>query len=74
MGVAEPGDIPTVAMETVSADSPRVHVRLFGSQAFFRLWLTQVVSATGDWLGFLAIAALATRISDRPEAAVGLVM
>ncbi|HEX4903122.1 MAG TPA: MFS transporter [Acidimicrobiales bacterium] len=72
--MAEPGDIPTVAMEAVSADSPRVHVRLFGSQAFFRLWLTQVVSATGDWLGFLAIAALATRISDRPEAAVGLVM
>ena len=51
-----------------------MHVRLFGSSAFFRLWLTQVVSATGDWLGFLAIAALATRISDRPEAAVGLVM
>jgi dTMP kinase len=72
--MAEPGDIPTVAMEAVSGDSPRVQVRLFGSQAFFRLWLTQVVSATGDWLGFLAIAALATRISDRPEAAVGLVM
>ena len=51
-----------------------MHERLFGSAAFFRLWLTQVVSATGDWLGFLAIAALATRISDRPEAAVGLVM
>ncbi len=51
-----------------------MHVRLFGSDAFFRLWGTQVVSATGDWLGFLAIAALATRISERPEAAVGLVM
>jgi MFS family permease len=55
-------------------DDRGAHVRLFGSTAFFRLWLTQVVSATGDWLGFLAIAALATRISDRPEAAVGLVM
>jgi MFS family permease len=72
--MAEPGDIPTVAMEAVGGPPGRVHVRLFGSQAFFRLWLTQVVSATGDWLGFLAIAALATRISDRPEAAVGLVM
>lgn len=72
--MAEPGDIPTVAMEAVGRPPGRVHVRLFGSQAFFRLWLTQVVSATGDWLGFLAIAALATRISDRPEAAVGLVM
>ena len=68
-----PAEVPTLAMEAV-AEPTRAHVRLFGSHAFFRLWLTQVVSATGDWLGFLAIAALATRISDRPEAAVGLVM
>jgi len=68
-------DIPTLAMEALAEPvRARGHVRLFGSPAFFRLWLTQVVSATGDWLGFLAIAALATRISDRPEAAVGLVM
>ena len=56
-------------------DRPGVHVRLFGSTAFFRLWLTQVVSATGDWLGFLAIAALATRLgAGSAEAAVGVVM
>jgi dTMP kinase len=68
-------EVPTLAMQALTErDEARVHVRLFGSTAFFRLWLTQVVSATGDWLGFLAIAALATRISDRPEAAVGLVM
>ena len=67
-------EVPTLAMEALGEREPRGHVRLFGSTAFFRLWLTQVVSATGDWLGFLAIAALATRISDRPEAAVGLVM
>ena len=70
------GELPTLSMPAV--DDPQepaaMHVRLFGSTAFFRLWLTQVVSATGDWLGFLAIAALATRISDRPEAAIGLVM
>lgn len=69
-----PAEVPTLAMEALAEREPRGHVRLFGSTAFFRLWLTQVVSATGDWLGFLAIAALATRISDRPEAAVGLVM
>lgn len=70
------GDLPTLAMPAVGdpQEPTRMHVRLFGSTAFFRLWLTQVVSATGDWLGFLAIAALATRISDRPEAAIGLVM
>lgn len=68
-------DVPTQTMGTLPEWSrSSTHVRLFGSSAFFRLWLTQVVSATGDWLGFLAIAALATRISDRPEAAVGLVM
>lgn len=70
------GEQPTLSMPAV--DEPQepaaMHVRMFGSTAFFRLWLTQVVSATGDWLGFLAIAALATRISDRPEAAIGLVM
>jgi dTMP kinase len=48
---------------------------MFGSIEFFRLWLTQVVSATGDWLGFLAIAALATRVgAGSAEAAVGVVM
>ena len=67
-------EVPTLAMEAITEREGHARVRLFGSTAFFRLWLTQVVSATGDWLGFLAIAALATRISDRPEAAVGLVM
>ena len=59
---------------TGEGDRPGLHVRMFGSQQFFQLWLTQVASATGDWLGFLAIAALAARISERQEAAIGLVM
>ncbi len=70
-------DAPTVAMPAVrpEQEATAMHVRLFGSTAFFRLWLTQVVSATGDWLGFLAIAALATRVgAGSPEAAVGVVM
>lgn len=69
-------DEVTLSLPEVEDDQEpaALHVRLFGSTAFFRLWLTQVVSATGDWLGFLAIAALASRISDRPEAAVSLVM
>lgn len=56
-------------------DKPGFHVRMFGSTQFFRLWLTQVASATGDWLGFLAIAALAANIGGgSPEAAIGVVM
>ena len=73
----DPGsDAPTEPTPLVGdeGDRPGWHVRMFGSTQFFRLWLTQVVSATGDWLGFLAIAALATRIGSRPEAAVGVVM
>jgi MFS family permease len=55
------------------ASSPWLE-RVFGSVAFFRLWIVQVVSATGDWLGFFAIVAAATRVSGQPEAAVGLVL
>jgi dTMP kinase len=68
-------DLPTEVVDAVLEEKPGFHVRMFGSIEFFRLWLTQVVSATGDWLGFLAIAALATRIgAGSPEAAVGVVM
>lgn len=69
----QPSD-PMAALSDVAEGRPALHVRLFGSHQFFRLWLAQVVSATGDWLGFLAIAVLATRVSDNPEAAVGLVL
>ena len=54
---------------------PGGHVRVFGSRAYFRLWLAQVVSSLGDWIGFVAIVALAQRIGgSSPEAAIALVM
>ena len=56
-------------------ERPSTVVRLFGSDDFFRLWLAQVVSALGDWIGFLAVIAIATRVGgDSPAAAVSLVM
>lgn len=56
-------------------DRPGWHVRLFGSHEFFRLWLVQVVSSLGDWLGFSAIIILAARIGGGAGAgAVSLVM
>lgn len=59
----------------VANDRPGWHVRLFGSHEFFRLWLVQVVSATGDWLGFSAIILLAARIGGGAGAgAISLVM
>ena len=60
---------------TTTTDRPTLHVRLFGSRMFFRLWLAQVVSSLGDWLGFLAIAILAARVGGRSGSyAVGVVM
>lgn len=48
---------------------------MFGSKEFFRLWIAQVVSATGDWLGFVAIVALAERLSEGSEGtAIALVL
>lgn len=47
-------------------------MRLFGTKDFFRLWLAQVVSALGDWIGFLAILAIADRIGG--AGAIGVVM
>lgn len=54
-------------------DSPST-IRLFNTHAFFRLWLAQVVSSLGDWLGFLAITAIAARVGSSPEAAISLVL
>jgi dTMP kinase len=54
---------------------PGLYVRVFGSEAFFRLWLAQAITSLGDWLGFLAIVVLASRVGGGTGgAAVGVVM
>ncbi|MEY4130298.1 MAG: hypothetical protein RLZZ31_422 [Actinomycetota bacterium] len=70
----DPVDTETL-LHPDGADRPGLHVRLFGSHDFFRLWLVQVVSATGDWLGFSAIILLAQQIGGGAGAgAISLVM
>jgi dTMP kinase len=62
---------------SASAEEPPIPPdswRLFGSSAFFRLWLSQVFSSLGDWIGLLAILALANTVSDSNAAALSLVM
>ena len=49
-------------------------VRWFCSVEYFWLWIAQVVSAFGDWVGLFAITALAANISRQPEAATALVL
>ena len=46
-------------------------MRLFGSHEFFRLWIVQVVSATGDWLGFSAIILLAADLGGSQGVGAG---
>ena len=49
--------------------------KMFGSTEFFWLWIAQVISAFGDWLGLLAIIALSARISEGSEGtAIALVL
>ncbi|MCU1430106.1 MAG: hypothetical protein JWL83_4106 [Actinomycetia bacterium] len=46
---------------------------ILSNRSFLRLWLAQVVSSLGDWIGLIAILALANRIS-KSGTGVGLVM
>ena len=56
-------------------DRPPFTQRMFGTPSFLRLWVAQLVSALGDWLGFLAITILAADVgAGSGGAAVGLVM
>lgn len=38
------------------------HSKFFGSPAFRRLWFSQVLSSTGDWIGLVAITAIANNV------------
>lgn len=73
----DPADVVTHSLRAFRDphDRPGLHVRVFGSQVFFRLWIAQVITSLGDWLGFLAIVTLADRIgAGSGGASVGIVM
>jgi dTMP kinase len=79
-----PGDAPSDVPTDPGRPAPRPvapvaeaasTLRLFGTHAFFRLWLAQVVSSLGDWIGFVAVTAIAARIGkSSPDSAVGVVL
>lgn len=77
-GDNDPSEVVTEAIHALRdhpEDKPGMHVRVFGSPVFFRLWIGQVIASLGDWLGFLAIVVLAQRVNPgAPGASVGLVM
>jgi dTMP kinase len=53
---------------------PPESFRLFGSKAFLRLWIAQVFSSLGDWVGLFAILGITAQLSDNSAAALSLVM
>jgi len=65
---------PFVRGEKASGHLPPSPRRVFGSSAYFKLWMAQVVSSLGDWIGLVAVVALAARVSKGNASAVGLVM
>lgn len=82
--VDDEADIPTMPTPAAAGPfsppaeelaPPFSSARLFGSPSFFRLWLAQVVSSLGDWVGIVAITALAAHVGKKsPEAAISLVL
>jgi dTMP kinase len=62
--------------EAMSQGRPAGRIEaLFGSREFFRLWIAQLISATGDWLGLIATISLAGRLSEGTEGtAIALVL
>ena len=69
------GPEPIDAAPAAADGNAGVFGRLFATPEFFRLWLAQVFSAFGDWVGFLAIIVIAERIGgDTAGSAIALVM
>ena len=60
--------------ESTEAVATRID-RVFGSHQYFRLWIAQIMSSGGDWLGLFAILITAERVGGgTPEASVAYVM
>src|SRR5579859_724568 len=72
MSVADPADaVPDGAGVRVAGRTARI----FGSRAYARLWSAQVVSSLGDWIGLIAVTAIAARVGGGDAGtAVGLVL
>jgi dTMP kinase len=53
---------------------PSESFRLFGSKAFLRLWIAQVFSSLGDWVGLFAIISITGQLSNNSALALSLVI
>jgi dTMP kinase len=65
---------PFIPASAEESGLPPALWRVFGTRSFFKLWVAQVVSSLGDWIGIIAIVSIAARVSGGSGAAVSLVM
>ncbi|MDE0498094.1 MAG: MFS transporter [Acidimicrobiaceae bacterium] len=66
-------DADAEAVDDAGAEAPQPG--LFAAPGFLRLWVAQVVSSFGDWIGLLATIEVARRIGgDQPGSAIALVV
>ncbi len=59
-----PESAPFIPPSSEEHSIPPAPWRLFGTRPFFKLWLAQVFSSLGDWVGFFAILQLTGRVSN----------
>ena len=71
-----PGADPAPFISSAGDETPvpPESFRLFGSRPFLRLWLAQVFSSLGDWVGLFAILGITAQLSNNSAAAISLVM
>lgn len=63
------------AVDAADAGAEAPQPGLFAAPGFLRLWIAQVVSSFGDWIGLLATIEVARRIGgDQPGSAIALVV
>ncbi len=74
-GGDEPATAEVPAAEGPDDDGDKRGPTLLGSTSFFRLWVAQVVSSLGDWIGLVAVLSITARVGgSSPETAIALVM
>ena len=74
-GDSEAPDADAGAVDDAEAPDGESQPGLFAAPGFLRLWVAQVVSSFGDWIGLLATIEVARRIGgDQPGSAIALVV
>ena len=74
-GDSEAPDADAEAVDDAGAAAEAPQPGLFAAPGFLRLWIAQVVSSFGDWIGLLATIEVARRIGgDQPGSAIALVV